>query len=465
MSDSRPEVPQRVFVLGAGLSAALSPRMPTTDKLGTEALKALDPSSLRMPASFSDGTFEEWLSRLAEDQPDLDEAENLRYRAAFVQLSEAIADVVEQRQREVWASDVPSLLSLLRFVGTLHWWRSTVVSFNYDTLVEQAVDSHQLWDFSVNHKARPGSVIDHMPPWPSATSRFAEEHAETFKLLKLHGSLDWWWVPGDATGATINRWITPGVDAPTTEGAAQRAREMPGRARLIVPPSALKSSFYANPFTRELWRRAARAIQAAAELYLVGYSLPRTDVVTVGMLRERLSPQVKVIVVNLDPGPVTEQVKRLGVRESNIEQIGTSDAVRILVDRLEGQASRELAQELATVDPVVDTRVAVTWGTMTAAAVIGAEMDGHVLAMNCEQPSNWQNSLTHRTSGGAVMSDQEMKSRVREFKPEGIVARFPDGSQISLIGSSVFSVESFSWRTLGPSVPRERLSKEMATTG
>jgi len=55
-----------------------------------------------------------------------------------------------------------------------------------------------------------------------------------------------------------------------------------------VPPSALKSPYYANPVTRETWARGFDALAAAEIVTLVGYSLPLTDLTTVGMLSEAM---------------------------------------------------------------------------------------------------------------------------------------------------------------------------------
>jgi hypothetical protein len=84
-----------VVILGAGFSKALAEAMPLTDELGEDVLeKVVQGSALRLPERFSGGQFEAWLSRIAEDQPDLSVADNLANRALFQRCSEALASVL-----------------------------------------------------------------------------------------------------------------------------------------------------------------------------------------------------------------------------------------------------------------------------------------------------------------------------------------------------------------------------------
>ena len=89
--------------------------------------------------------------------------------------------------------------------------------------------------------------------------------ADSFRLLKLHGSLSWYWSPGDATGATLQRWRLPGTFGhPIEDEAEDRRRVLPGRVPFIVPPAALKSEHLKSPIVRELWRRADESFRQAS---------------------------------------------------------------------------------------------------------------------------------------------------------------------------------------------------------
>jgi hypothetical protein len=63
---------------------------------------------------------------------------------------------------------------------------------------------------------------------------------------------------------------------------------LPGRVPFVVPPSAVKSPYYRNPITREIWLQAAESLRQADRVFVVGYSLPPTDLTFAGMLTDAL---------------------------------------------------------------------------------------------------------------------------------------------------------------------------------
>jgi hypothetical protein len=102
-------VGQDVLILGAGFSRSISDHMPLTDELGNAAAATLGPAhTADVPAQgFQGGNFETWLSALAEDQPYLDAAQNLRNQALFLRFSAAIADVLGLAVNEVLSAPEP----------------------------------------------------------------------------------------------------------------------------------------------------------------------------------------------------------------------------------------------------------------------------------------------------------------------------------------------------------------------
>lgn len=181
-----------VFILGAGFSRAVSTEMPLTDALGKRAIeRAGVQADPRVPKrGFTKGRFETWLSRLAEDQPDLDEARNLENRALFTRLSAALAEVLDEAQEAALADGLPGWLD--RLIRAAHVRGSTVLTFNYDTLVERAVDQAGLWSYQAGRGVHWFDVMGDMPPEVVVPGGLAEEGYEgrTVELLKLHGSLN-----------------------------------------------------------------------------------------------------------------------------------------------------------------------------------------------------------------------------------------------------------------------------------
>jgi hypothetical protein len=120
------------------------------------------------------------------------------------------------------------------------------------------------------------------------------------RLLKLHGSVDWWWVPGDPSGASLAREGVYGRFGNPWRLSDQERRDcLPGRERFIVPPLATKSPYYGNPLTRQLWQDAYEVLKQAQRVALIGYSLPVTDSITSGMLQSAIQGrEIRLDVVN-----------------------------------------------------------------------------------------------------------------------------------------------------------------------
>jgi hypothetical protein len=363
VNSSKLPMPRRCLILGAGFSRAVSDQMPITDELGNLATAALsDGGHLRRPTNFANGYFEAWLSRLAEPQPDLRDEDNLHNEAWFVRLTEILRGVLVRRQEKVLSEGQPPWW-LQRLIGVAHQLRMSVITFNYDTLIESAFDNATVWDWELSRRAVSSNLLGELPPSVLQPDSYGIPAAGTFRLIKLHGSVDCWWVKGDATGTTIvrahpvaERWI-----------AGQRQRDAPpGRTPFIVPPAAAKSGFYRNPITRELWQRAAEALGDAERVALVGYSVPVTDLVTSGMLADRLAGRsVSVDVVNPCPEPPVEALARLGI---DAQAYGGS--VESYVDKLENEACQAARSELEALP--ADLPVLVGTAPANLAAVTGA---------------------------------------------------------------------------------------------
>jgi len=307
-----------VLILGAGFSRALSARMPLTDELGNACLALNDLQGAHgVPAEFTGGRFETWLSSIAEPQPYLPEPSNLENQVLFVKFSDAIGKVLGLRMHEVLSEAPPTWH--VKFVAAAHVRRATVITFNYDTLVECAIDYRRIWLPGLPEPVAWTEVTGNVPGWPAGATRAGASPVETFRLLKLHGSLNWFWTPGDMTGLSVARRQLPGTfTAPQPYTEDDRCRQLPARVPFVVPPSATKSSYYQNRLVRELWIQAGEALEAASHVSLVGYSLPLTDLTVSNMLNRALGgSEVFVHVVDLDPEPIVVRLGALGVAASS----------------------------------------------------------------------------------------------------------------------------------------------------
>ncbi|MGD0985471.1 MAG: hypothetical protein ABSA65_16915 [Acidimicrobiales bacterium] len=311
-------------MLGAGFSKAVAAELPITDELGAEATRLAKVPRSRLPRrAFNGGTFETWLSRLAEDQPYLSAAENLHNRGIFSDVTAALVEVLRTREQSVFARDAPPWL--FEFLSVAHHRGATLITLNYDTVVEVAVASYGHWLEALRRRVTPDDILGDLPPrgWPGQGAGFESvrrpiqmigmfsgvqhqpaPHGSTFRLLKLHGSLDWYWSPGDSSGATLRRTTVQSRFGAPRDDWEQRDREAPGLEPFIVPPTATKSAYYTNPITRWAWSHAAQAMHEAERISLVGYSFPQTDLVMSGMVADAArSRRVAFEIVNQDPLP------------------------------------------------------------------------------------------------------------------------------------------------------------------
>ena len=338
-----------VVLLGAGFSKAVSGHFPLMPELGQCALDEANISAgLRPPKSTN---FEAWLSLISEDQPYRSVEDNLKAKGLFMRMGTAIAKVMRIRQH--CALQGAPLAWLDDLISVLHARQSTVISFNYDNVVECAVDGHCLTDWTggwTGQVVTSHDIVDRIPPLPPAilSGELPDQVARSLRLLKLHGSLSWYWSPDDETGVTLQRWRVPGTfggHSPDDEEA--RLRALPGRVPFIVPPTAIKSSYLTNLVVREIWRRARTALVNAKRLIVIGYSVPPEDQVVSGMLVETIRERdVEVIVVDLDPCATVKRLKDLGVTARGWRCFGGQSCVEKFANWYRDEQARAVVESL-----------------------------------------------------------------------------------------------------------------------
>lgn len=358
-----------VFLLGAGFSIAVSSEFPGTDELGNCVIERLKEQSrpsddaIRFPTDgFEDGRFESWLARLAEDQPYLSTGENLRNRALFVELSNALRGVLIDCEERVEQATPSWLFDL---VSVWHARRAQVITLNYDTLIERNVDQHLIADPGADRLVTSSDMLDGLPPTSAGTGAIVGVGLQTMRLLKLHGSTSWFWVPNDTTGSTIQRWgPLPGLKDAAPDVEADRGRTLPGREPFIVPPTTTKASFYNNPLTREIWTRSHKAIRHCDRLFLVGYSFPSTDVSVTGLVADALITRdtpAEVRIVDKNPEPIRARLESIGIHPA-IEEPAQGCVERFVAGYVD-ESAKHVVEHLQRWNPTerVGT-VRVAWG-------------------------------------------------------------------------------------------------------
>ncbi len=110
--------------------------------------------------------------------------------------------------------------------------------------------------------------------------RTSYDHAH---LLKLHGSINWHY-SGEMGAVYEQIYYAFGNVGDLTP--------------FIIPPILDKNSFYTHSSLRKMWVDASEYIRNAEEIYIIGYSLPETDLPVNFFLQENLRPRTTVYIVN-----------------------------------------------------------------------------------------------------------------------------------------------------------------------
>jgi hypothetical protein len=325
-----------VFLIGAGFSKEASASMPLLGELTAEVRKQADLSFL---PEFGD-SIELWLTYLSQPHPWLSEPDNLRNRALFIDITRTIRDVLGQR--EVAATrgrDCPEWLTKL----TKRWHedKAAVITLNYDTLIERAAGL-------ISDPSRNNSFLSPENLYPIAMTElrrrnamvFGAESIDSFKLFKLHGSVNWYY-----SGALsyfgeliyyghVDRWGLP------SDREFQSVLLAKDKVPLIVPPTSEKSAYFQHESLRATWSQASLALQEASvsRLYCIGYSLPETDLGIRFFLlyNKRRSTPIPLYVVNTDKQAIGRYRRLLGDAYHIKDNYLGADALKKLVSDLCG---------------------------------------------------------------------------------------------------------------------------------
>lgn len=186
-----------------------------------------------------------------------------------------------------------------RFAQLLNETESTVITFNYDCLLERLlrdVGWQRYYGYGLHipltHEAMP------TPPHTYSNQSYSEDMdtdpTSRVTVLKLHGSINWgtpiiaedktqaiYQLPHPSGASMADFTVQTEVGSPFTQYFKP----------VIVPPVLDKSLWYRNPTFKVIWNMAMEAIAQASEITFVGYSLRATDFMAEFMFRQAVSMQ------------------------------------------------------------------------------------------------------------------------------------------------------------------------------
>jgi hypothetical protein len=140
-----------------------------------------------------------------------------------------------------------------------------------------------------------------------ASGQTVEQPTRTFRLLKLHGSTNWYFSGrSDARGEPIYFVPPLPVRRPSAEerqAHAYRLNAVADKYPLLVPPVYDKAALLTHETIRALWFSAGEALRRADRVICMGYSLPESDLTMMHFLRTT-SRRGRILIV--DPSQTAE---------------------------------------------------------------------------------------------------------------------------------------------------------------
>ena len=195
---------------------------------------------------------------------------------------------------------------------------NTFISFNYDTLVEEALSNLDL-TFSYGFGTK---SINYAPSFAG----FRHDPNAALKVYKLHGSVNWARPGSQGRKLTVYR----------SYADFYRAKIPP----IIVPPTWRKQ-FIGQ--LGDIWNGALKAIETATRLIVIGFSIPETDVHFKYLMAAGLQNNIslrEILFVNPDRDTLLKRVESVfGANPSRAFHFGITGT------RLDAFVSQQLCYE------------------------------------------------------------------------------------------------------------------------
>ncbi len=210
---------------------------------------------------------------------------------------------------------------MVKFGEIVHKQKSTIITTNYDLIVEAVIDK-------ASHSNSGATSKQSVPAWTvndSYAVRFSEgddwntkvpsKHTRPL-MLKLHGSLNWGSivdvmanVPKPEKGLLfyLKKEFTGGYLTLGKQGKQQHLYKP-----LIVPMVLYKGEYLGHPAIQAAWKEARKELSKCQNLVVIGYSFPPTDFNVKKLFLEALYQRElkKLTIVNPDTS-VVQRIKDL----------------------------------------------------------------------------------------------------------------------------------------------------------
>jgi hypothetical protein len=344
-----PDEPRKtVFVLGAGASAASEFELPTMNRFLAK-LSENDTAHAELVAylrkTFPLTPCEELNLEDVFTQIELDAAqfasisglETHELHRARASLLSYVRERLEVPVAKGSRKACPILLGLLRVSPKPDYYPHTIISLNYDLIVdvtleevfadlENLPENEAILERSYDLLRPRAHLLAGVPTlWPVEVM--------AGKLLKLHGSVDWIFCPTrgcpshDAFYPSWQQvdWRWPGLAGdPPRFGEGSICSLCGSSLQWVIVPPTMRKSFEDYPRLLLIWRLAHEELKAADRVVFFGVSMAPSDYYLHWLIRSSLvyrDPRPEVVVIN-PCGEAVERTKQLaGVEPRHFEHV------------------------------------------------------------------------------------------------------------------------------------------------
>ncbi len=274
-----------VYVLGAGATRAMAPKVPLNDDLLPGILQRNERDICQFLYDFYRFSSEEGLPPIEDVLSQIDFAINenrpisSRYTVEKMRdlrkdLILNICDVVRGGKDVDFTQAVKTMQPFIQNIPD----SDCIVSLNYDLVTDTAIRSAHNWQY-VDYGYPIRKAITH----DNSVAQI-NEHAP-LKLYKLHGSLNWLFCPLCRAVDSVDGHVSG--EHYISDSNMRDVTHCPvcgvAYEQVIVTPSFLKS--YDNLYIAYMWHQAELMLSQADEIVFIGYSMPDADMVLRCMFR------------------------------------------------------------------------------------------------------------------------------------------------------------------------------------
>jgi hypothetical protein len=182
----------------------------------------------------------------------------------------------------------------------------TVLTFNWDLLLDSVLDREVIlkeWYAQKGNRDKIKGLYNNFITFISdlgqdsyrrisLSTPYQEWNGDIGYLLKLHGSVDWFYCANEHCRAYSKVFPLLDTDSMSYCGECHESVQ-----RLLIPP-VLNKAYRQYPLIRKIWNLAIKEISIADEIIIWGYSLPPTDFYAYWLLKHGHKSCNKIILIN-----------------------------------------------------------------------------------------------------------------------------------------------------------------------